>query len=98
MACRLPEQLAATLTPLAHEEPPLAESYAGRRRRLVQQLRERTPHRGWHFYDHLEERPANRHHPLYLETPLLDVLRGTTTMEEQRDAIHCTACDVFKLL
>ena len=77
-----------------HDIYPQLPSY----RRLVQQLRERTPHRGWHFYDHLEERPANRHHPLYLETPLLDVLRGTTTMEEQRDAIRRAVRDALELL
>lgn len=49
-------------------------------------------------YDHLEERSANRYHPLYLETPLLEVLRGTTTMAEQRDAIRRTVCDAIELL
>lgn len=77
-----------------HDTYPQLSSY----RRLTQQLRERTPHKGWHFYDHLEERSANRYHPLYLETPLLEVLRGTTTMAEQRDAIRRTVCDAIELL
>tara|TARA_B100000700_G_scaffold59109_1_gene64237 strand:+ start:26601 stop:27749 length:1149 start_codon:yes stop_codon:yes gene_type:complete len=67
-------------------------------RRLVQQLEELTPHKGWHFYNHLEDSPANRHHPLYLETPLLEVLRGTTTMKEQRDAIRHAVRDAIALL
>jgi len=166
VAWRFPEQLAAALTPLAHEEWPLVERYEGRGpttrwgrlgfelipaggplnwmpglfvgvildgrdhlvhkrhtdqvmlnvildfsvklhdlypglstyQRLVHQLQERTPHKGWRFYDHLEDSPANRHHPLYLETPLLEVLRGTTTMEEQRDAIRRAVCDALELL
>jgi hypothetical protein len=64
----------------------------------VQQLEELTPHKGWHFYNHLEDSPANRHHPLYLETPLLEVLRGTTTLEEQRDAIRHAVRDAIDLL
>ncbi|RXE47619.1 hypothetical protein [Chromohalobacter israelensis] len=35
---------------------------------------------------------------VYLETPLLDVLRGTTTMEEQRDAIRRVVRDALELL
>lgn len=77
-----------------HDIYPQLPSY----QRLVRQLHERTPHKGWYFYDHLEERPANRYHPLYLETPLLEVLRGTTTMAEQRDAIRRAVCDAIELL
>lgn len=66
--------------------------------RLVQRLHERTPYRDWYFYDHLKESPANRYHPLYLETPLLEVLRGTTTLAEQRDAIRRAVCDAIELL
>ncbi|WP_168380942.1 PD-(D/E)XK nuclease family protein [Modicisalibacter radicis] len=77
-----------------HDIYPRLPSY----QKLVHQLQELTPGKGWSFYDHLEDRPANYHHPLYLETPLLDVLRGTTTMEEQREAIRRAVCDAIDLL
>nr|WP_298410477.1 hypothetical protein [uncultured Halomonas sp.] len=66
--------------------------------RLVYQLRELSPTNGWTFYDHLEENRANRYHPLYLEIPLLEVLRGTTTIKEQREAIHQAVCDAIRML
>tara|TARA_B100002049_G_scaffold208382_1_gene169769 strand:+ start:2247 stop:3413 length:1167 start_codon:yes stop_codon:yes gene_type:complete len=38
------------------------------------------------LYDHLADQPrnANKYHPLFLETPLLDVLRRTETAAEQQ--------------
>lgn len=45
----------------------------------------------WDVYHHLEDSDAtelNPYHPLYLETPLLEVLRGKETAERQVEALH----------
>ncbi|MDT0501764.1 MULTISPECIES: PD-(D/E)XK nuclease family protein [unclassified Halomonas] len=52
----------------------------------------------WTFYDHGEEAQANTYHPFYLETPLLEILRGSTTMEEQRELIFSAGCEALDIL
>lgn len=59
---------------------------------LVDELREVSAADGlWHLYHHLEDPDAtdpNRFHPLFLETPLMEVLRGTQTWESQVEVLH----------
>lgn len=73
---------------------PSMDSY----RALKATLAEIAQETRWIFYDHGEERQANTYHPLYLETPLLEILRGSKTMEEQRERIFCAACEALELL
>lgn len=49
----------------------------------------------WDVLDHLKEhsRP-NRWHPLYIRRPLLDVMRGTQTLDEQLDAFMKASAEV----
>ncbi len=78
-----------------HRHYPAMTSY----RALKATLSEISQENRWTFYDHGEDRrQTNNYHPLYLETPLLDVLRGATTMEDQRDRIFSAACEALALL
>lgn len=78
-----------------HRHYPSMASY----RALKATLAEFSQESRWAFYDHGEDRrQTNNYHPLYLETPLLDVLRGTKTMEEQRERIFSAACEALMLL
>lgn len=77
-----------------HRHYPTMDSY----RALKATLAEITRGSRWTFYDHLEEGKANTWHPLYLETPLLEILRGTQTMEEQRERLFEAACEGLKML
>jgi hypothetical protein len=53
-------------------------------RELVNELENRIPETGFEFHHHLfEDTPANRWHPFHIRKPLLDVLKGTRTSEEQ---------------
>ncbi|MDI5891093.1 hypothetical protein [Halomonas rhizosphaerae] len=67
-------------------------------RQLKSMLCEMTQGSRWTFYDHGAEPQPNTYHPLYLETPLLEVLRGSKTMEEQRELIFSAGCEVLELL
>ncbi|SHM13302.1 PD-(D/E)XK nuclease family protein [Vreelandella subglaciescola] len=65
---------------------------------LVESLREGAPSTRWSFYHHREEDRSNNYHPIYLETPLLDVLRGTQTIEDQQEALYAAICEALQLL
>ena len=78
-----------------HHHYPAMTSY----RALKATLAEISQESRWTFYDHGEDRrQTNNYHPLYLETPLLEVLRGTTTMEDQRERIFTAACEALVLV
>lgn len=77
-----------------HGRYPSMDSY----RALKATLAEMAQESRWTFYDHGEERQSNTYHPLYLETPLLETLRGSKTMEEQRERIFTAACQALELL
>ncbi len=43
---------------------------------------------GWELYDHLNDpdaRTKNKWHPVHIRKPMLDIFKGTTTVEEQAD-------------
>lgn len=45
---------------------------------------------GWSLYDHIQDSEVkirNTYHQLYLEKPLVDVLRGTKELEQQVQAV-----------
>lgn len=65
---------------------------------LVESLREGAPSTRWSFYHHIEEIRSNSYHPIYLETSLLDVLRGSQTIEEQRENLYEAVCEALHLL
>lgn len=73
---------------------PYMDSYSVLKSTLV----DVTQNSRWTFYDHSKERHANTYHPLYLETPLLEILRGSKTMEEQRERIFDAGCEALELL
>ncbi|WP_108447038.1 PD-(D/E)XK nuclease family protein [Halomonas denitrificans] len=73
---------------------PSMDSY----RALKATLAEISQESRWTFYDHGEEQQANTYHPLYLETPLIEILRGSKNMEEQRERIFEAGCEALKLL
>ncbi|MGM0824600.1 MAG: hypothetical protein ACQEUY_07765 [Pseudomonadota bacterium] len=66
-------------------------------RELKAALSEMTQDSRWIFYDHEQERFSNTFHPLYLESPLLEILRGTTTREEQIESIFDAGCEALSL-
>ena len=57
---------------------------------LVNELKQNLENNNsdWEFYNHLEDRsvekPNNIWHPLYIRKPLIELLRGTKTFEEQK--------------
>lgn len=68
-------------------------------RSLQKHLTEITDASRWTLYDHLAEPTrTNSYHPLYLETPLLDILQGTKTMAEQRDCLFEAGCEALKMM
>ena len=67
-----------------HDEYPDLQIY----QRFVETLREKVSQLGdgWDFYDQLNDpQPTgkNRYFPIHIRKPMLDLLRGTTTSEEQ---------------
>jgi len=67
-----------------HELYPKLESY----KKLSNDLSElvKKDFLGWEYYQHLEDEAVdnpNRWHPLYFRMPLLELLRGTRTSEDQ---------------
>lgn len=77
-----------------HGHYPSMDSY----RALKATLAEISQETRWTFYDHREEQQVNTYHPLYLETPLLEILRGSKTMEEQRERIFTAAFQALEML
>lgn len=78
-----------------HRYYPSMASY----RALKTMLSEMSQDSRWTFYDHGEEQgQTNNYHPLYLETPLLETLRGSTTREAQCERIFTAACEAMALL
>jgi len=66
--------------------------------RLARQANGRSPGLWW-FDDHVTGHPnPNRWHLMSLRRPVLDVMRGTRTFEEQQDAFIAAARDAFDLL
>ncbi len=56
---------------------------------------------GWSFYDHLQDESVstpNKWHPLYYRKPLLDVLAGTTTHEEQVTKVFNVSMQMLDLM
>lgn len=55
--------------------------------------------RGWDVLDHLKEHDKpNKWHPLHLRRPLLEVMRGTQTLDEQLDAFMKASQEVIELV
>jgi hypothetical protein len=59
---------------------------------LVSELNEKVPaiNTGWMVYNHLQDKSIikpNRWHPIHIRKPLLELLRGTTTQEEQAKVV-----------
>lgn len=68
-----------------HRAYPQMASYRG----LCEDLAAAASGSRWEFYNHLDDRIAshNAYHPLYLETPLLELLRGTLDTDEQQQRL-----------
>lgn len=77
-----------------HRDYPSMSSYQGLKAMLVESAKGTR----WAPYDHGQEGKRNPFHALYLETSLLELLRGSTTMEEQRDRIYEAACEALVFL
>ena len=68
---------------------------------LVTELTEKAlkSDREWLVYDHVNDKKScNKWHPLYLECSMLDVFKGTETMEEQEKRFVEIAEDALSLL
>ena len=66
---------------------------------LVQHLETQIPATGFVFHHHLKEhRAPNRWHPFHIRRPLLDVLRGTKTSEQQDQRLREEACKVLDIV
>ncbi len=66
---------------------------------LVHELSEQIPATGFDFHHHLRVDPKpNRWHPFHIRRPLLDVLRGTKTSEEQDKQLRQEACKVLNIV
>lgn len=80
-----------------HRRYPGMKSYQA----LKYALADATAGTSWRFYDHLADKDArsnNAYHPLYLEKPLVDVLRGSRTAEEQEQALAESGSEALSLL
>ncbi len=83
----------------------LLELYGEKRsyRALVASLQEKVAglDDGWDFYNHLIDEGAsekNLHHPLHIRKPMLDVLAGTETCEDQEDRFYSSAQMLVELV
>jgi len=58
---------------------------------LCQRVEEEASRKGWTVQVPTGQDPSvNAHHPIVLQQPLADVLRGTGTRDEQRDTVYQT--------
>jgi len=69
-----------------HKTYPSLNAYSN----FKKQLQEISDPDGWQFFDQLEHAggKANKYHPLHMEYPLLDLLQGTSTSEEQVEKVY----------
>ena len=69
-----------------HKTYPSLNAYSN----FKKQLQKISDPEGWQLFDQLEYAggKANKYHPLHMEYPLLDLLQGTSTSEEQVEKVY----------
>ena len=54
---------------------------------------------GWEFYNHLDDHnDPNKHHPIHIRKPMLDVFCGTESCEDQEQRFYEVASKLIKLV
>ena len=70
-------------------------------KKLVEELSKKVAqlNDGWEFYNHLDDHnEPNKHHPIHIRKPMLDVFLGTESCEDQEERFYEAASELIKLV
>ena len=70
-------------------------------KKLVKELSKKVAqlNDGWKFYNHLDDHnDPNKHHPIHIRKPMLDVFFGTKSCEDQEQRFYEVASKLIKLV